>query len=93
MVAVEVIYNNHKNCAHFLCSTVAVIHSLGFLHELRMWNANAIPTSTPPPDELPDYLGWIQLGPVSTCGAKEALPWKIFTEMLSYLIDVEKIWN
>ena len=40
-------------------------------------------------DELPDYFGWIQLGHVSTYGAKEAFPWKILTEIIYYLINVE----
>ena len=44
-------------------------------------------------DELPDDPGWIQLDPVSTYGAKEAFPWKILTEMIYYLINVEKFWN
>ena len=44
-------------------------------------------------DELPDYLGWIQLGPVSTYGAKEAFSWKILTEMISILTNVERFWN
>ena len=43
-------------------------------------------------DELSDYLRWIQLGPVSTNGAKEAFPWKVLTEMISYLMNVEKFW-
>ena len=41
-------------------------------------------------DELPDYLGWIQLGPVSTYGANEAFPWKIITEMMYHLMNVDK---
>ena len=44
-------------------------------------------------DELPDYLGWIQLGPVSTYGVNEAFPWKILTEMIYHLIHVKKFWD
>ena len=44
-------------------------------------------------DKLPDYLGWIQLGPVSTYEVKEAFSWKILTEIISLLTNVEKFWN
>ena len=44
-------------------------------------------------DELPDYLGWIQPGPVSTYGDKEAYPWKILTEVIYCLKNVEQFWN
>ena len=45
-----------------------------------------------------DYMSPItaqesQLGPVSIHGAKEAFPWKILTEMIYYLIYVEKFWS
>ena len=34
-----------------------------------------------------------QLGPISAYGIKEAFPSKILTEIISYLINVEKFWN
>ena len=63
-------------CASDLCLNVQTDYYNGHPRHLKF--------------ELPDYLRWIQLSPLSVYGAKEAFPWQILTEMISYLINVGK---